>query len=259
MATNIALHTEQPELQSLVENKSQIYQIPVLNDQLQTDYILDYASFDAPPGYLVTLQKTGKQSPGAVMVDFVEGKAAHRRLYGGGRNQPLARAIGIKAGVNPTVIDTTAGLGRDSFVMACLGCKVKLLERNPVIYELLNNGIERASYDDSIGDLVRNNMQLINCDAINYLDHLTAQQIPNTIYLDPMYPLRNKTALVKKEMRYFHDIAGKDSDAVKLLQKAIDCHPKRVVVKRPKSALPLGELKPAASIESKNTRYDIYF
>ena len=257
--SSIALFTDQPALQSLVQEKSLAYQIPVFSELQPVDYLLFYDSYEHSPGYICKLIKTGQQSPGPVIVDFVEGKAAHRRLYGGGRNQPLARAVGIKPGINPTVIDTTAGLGRDSFVLATLGCTLTLLERNPVIFELLQNGLRRASNDTSINKLVTQNMKLIYIDAISYLDGLTYAQIPTTIYLDPMYPMRNKSALVKKEMRYFHDIAGQDDDAVQILEKAIKCHPKRVVVKRPKSASPLGKLKPSATVESKNTRYDIYF
>lgn len=257
MTITIALFTDQTELQDLVNEKSRICRLPVVTDDQQVTYILDYSSHDQAPGYICQLKKTGKPSPGPVYVDFVNGKAAHRRLYGGGRNQPLARAIGIKPGINPTVIDTTSGLGRDSFVLACLGCQVTLLERNPVIAELLLNGLERASFDPVISEIVSNNMKLVNNDAIDYLNDLP--QTVDTIYLDPMYPGRDKSALVKKEMRYFHDIAGKDSDAVNLLEKAIECHPKRVVVKRPKTAGSLGDQKPAATVESKNTRYDIYF
>lgn len=257
--TNIAIFSDHPTLQTLAQEKSQLYEIPVTQELLGTDYLLIYEFYDQSPGYICKLQKTGRQSPGPVIIDFNEGKAAHRRLYGGGRNQPLARAVGIKAGINPTIIDTTAGLGRDSFVLASLGCNVLLLERNPVIYELLNNGLQRALNNPEINGSIIRNMQLIYSDAANYLQLLTKEQIPNTIYLDPMYPERNKSALVKKEMRYFHDIAGKDDDAVKILEKAIECRPKRTVVKRPKVALPLGEIKPAATIESKNTRYDIYF
>jgi len=257
--TNIAIFSDQLALQTLAQEKSRLYNIPVAHDLQSAEYLLIYESYDQSPGYICKLQKTGKQSPGPVIIDFNEGKAAHRRLFGGGRNQPLARAAGIKPGVNPSIIDTTAGLGQDSFVLASMGCKIRLLERNPVIFELLNNGLQRALNNPDINDSIIQNMQLIYCDAISYLQQLPTEQIPNSIYLDPMYPERNKSALVKKEMRYFHDIAGKDDDAVKILEKAIECRPKRVVVKRPKAALPLGEIKAAATIESKKTRYDIYF
>ncbi|NOY66646.1 MAG: class I SAM-dependent methyltransferase [Gammaproteobacteria bacterium] len=207
--SNIALFTEQSSLQVLVQEKSCLYNIPLLSALGHAEYLLIYESHEHAPGYICKLQKTGKPSPGPVTIDFTRGKAAHRRLFGGGRNQPLARAAGIKPGFNPVILDTTAGLGRDSFVFATLGCHVTMLERNPVIYELLQNGLHRALNDPDISGLITNNMRLHNENAINYLQQL-ASQTPDTIYLDPMYPARNKSALVKKEMRYFHDIAGKD-------------------------------------------------
>ena len=51
-------------------------------------------------------------------VDFVGGSVGHRLRFGGGRGQDLAKAMGLRSGKTPTVIDATAGLGRDSFLLA---------------------------------------------------------------------------------------------------------------------------------------------
>src|SRR5688572_20080391 len=92
----------------------------------------------------LSLIPTGKNAPGPIYADFLTGAAAHRRLHGGGRGQPIARAIGLKPGVKPpSVIDATAGLGRDAFVLACLGCEVTLLERSPTVAALLRDALER--------------------------------------------------------------------------------------------------------------------
>ena len=101
-------------------------------------------------------------------------------------------------------------------------------------------------------------MTIINDDAINYLNKLNKQQWPEVIYMDPMYPSRGKSALVKKDMRLLHQLAGPDTDSEQLLTTARRVAIKRVVVKRPKSAPFVRDQKPATSIESKNTRYDIY-
>ena len=53
--------------------------------------------------------------------DFVGGPVNHRLRFGGGRGQDLARAAGLKPGVNPHIVDATAGLGRDAFLLASLG------------------------------------------------------------------------------------------------------------------------------------------
>ena len=86
------------------------------------------------------LQQLGPDAPGPVRVDFVEGGAAHRRLFGGGTGQMIAKAVGIQQGVRPRVLDATAGLGKDAFVLASLGCEMSLIERQPLIGALLEDG-----------------------------------------------------------------------------------------------------------------------
>ena len=234
------------------------YQLPIsTHNDTSYDYLIVIEPWTTPPGYLCKLQQTGEKTPGPVFVDFSTGKAAHRRQFGGGRKQTLARAVGIKPGFNPNILDLTAGLGKDAFVLASLGCHVTLVERKPAIYLLLQNGIERARHDDNIA-AIANNMSPHFADATDYLKHWQDRVKTDVIYLDPMYPARGKSALVKKEMRYFHDIAGKDEDATALLKVAMHYQPRRIVVKRPLSAAPVAGIKPDTMITSKNTRYDIY-
>lgn len=195
-------------------------------------------------------------------LDFAHGALAHRRQYGGGRKQPLARAMGLKPGINPTVVDATAGLGRDSFVLATLGCQVRLIERSDVLATLLDDALQRGKGDQEIGEIIAR-MQLIRTNAIDWLKNCADKNRPDVVYLDPMYPHRSKSALVKKEMRVLRALVGDDEDAGELLAAALVCARKRVVVKRPKSAPPITpdaqiKLKPAAAVSSKNTRYDIY-
>ncbi|NOQ81133.1 MAG: 16S rRNA methyltransferase [Methylophaga sp.] len=192
-----------------------------------------------------------------IFIDFEQGKNAHRRQFGGGRGQPLAKAIGLKKGATPTIIDATAGFGRDAFVLANLGCQITLIERNPLIATLLENALHRAADNHEISDVITR-MSVINHDAIAYLRKLEPQARPDVIYMDPMYPSRDKSALVKKDMRLLHQLAGPDTDSEQLLTTARKSALKRVVVKRPKSAPFVGEQKPTTSIESKNTRYDVY-
>ena len=195
----------------------------------------------------------------AVCIDFLEGKTRHRRLYGGGRGQDLAKAIGIKKNPNANVIDATAGLGRDAFVLASLGCHVTLLERNPIIYSLLKNALERVyhSDDEQVKEIcVR--MSLVNTNASEYLLAQKESDRADVIYLDPMFPSRKKSAKVKKEMSYFHDIVGEDLDSDRLLKLAIGCARKRIVVKRPRLAEELAGLKAQFSLTGKSTRYDVY-
>ena len=188
-------------------------------------------------------------------IDFASGKYAHRRRFGGGRGQPLAKAIGLKQGQSPRVIDATAGFGRDAFVLASLGCEVTMLEQNPVMSLLLADALKRAQATAEIVDIAER-MRLEQTDAVDYLQQTTTTA--DVIYLDPMYPSREKSALVKKDMQLLHQLVGADTNSAALLAVARQKALKRVVVKRPKGAGYVGEQKPAASIESKNTRYDLY-
>ena len=192
-----------------------------------------------------------------IFIDFEQGKNAHRRQFGGGRGQPLAKAIGLKKGATPTVFDATAGFGRDAFVLANLGCQITLIEKNPLIATLLDDALYRAQDSCEIRDVI-SRMSLINNDAVHYLTQLKDNEYPDVIYMDPMYPSREKSALVKKDMRLLHQLAGPDTDSAELLITAQAIAKKRVVVKRPKSADFVGEQKPTTTIESKNTRYDVY-
>jgi 16S rRNA (guanine1516-N2)-methyltransferase len=209
---------------------------------------------------VVTEQRIEIRAPdlgNPIFIDFISGKNAHRRQFGGGRGQPLAKAIGLKKGATPTIIDATAGFARDAFVLANLGCQITLIERNLLIATLIEDALNRAETDDNLSDVIQR-MSLINHDAIDYLSNLKNGQRPDVIYMDPMYPNRDKSALVKKDMRLLHQLAGADTDSKQLLTTAQNTALKRVVVKRPKSAPFVGDQKPTTSIESKNTRYDVY-
>lgn len=200
------------------------------------------------------LHKLDEPKLGGVYVDFVAGAAAHRRKFGGGRGQTIAKAVGLKHGHNPSVVDGTAGLGRDAFVLASLGCIVTLCERHPVVHALLKDGLRRAAADAEIGPWVRERLQLLPFG--HTLGDIARQ--PDVVYLDPMFPHKKKTALVKKEMRVFHSLVGADEDADALLTPALELARARVVVKRPDYAGFLDEVTPSAQITSKNNRFDLY-
>ncbi len=202
------------------------------------------------------LQQLGPQAPGAVRVDFVEGAVAHRRLFGGGSGQMIAKAVGVQPGVRPQVLDATAGLGKDAFVLASLGCEMGLIERQPIIAALLADGLARAEGDAEVGQIVAR-MRLYNGNAIEVMG-AWRDAPPQVIYLDPMFPHREKSALVKKEMRLFRPLVGDDLDAPALLAQALALATHRVVVKRPRKAPSIEGVKPSHSLEGKSSRYDIY-
>lgn len=202
------------------------------------------------------LQQLGDDAPGPVRVDFVEGAAAHRRQFGGGSGQMIAKAVGLQPGVRPCVLDATAGLGRDAFVLASLGCEVSLIERQPLIAALLEDGLARAARDADVAPIVAR-MRLHTGDAIELMTQW-ADEAPQVIYVDPMFPHRDKSALVKKEMRLFRPLVGDDLDAPALLAAALALASHRVVVKRPRKAPVIEGSKPGHVLEGKSSRYDIY-
>jgi 16S rRNA (guanine1516-N2)-methyltransferase len=146
----------------------------------------------------------------------------------------IAKAVGIQSGVRPVVLDATAGLGRDAFLLAQLGCHVTLIERHPLIGALLADGMGRARLDEEVGPIVQR-MDLRLGNAIEIIQEWSGEP-PQVIYLDPMFPHRDKRALVKKEMRVFRPLVGDDDDAALLLAAALALATHRVVVKRPRKA-----------------------
>ena len=199
------------------------------------------------------LRATGPDAPGPVYADFVDGATARRARQGQQADEGLLRAAGARHGRTPSVIDATAGLGRDACLLAALGCRVTLLERHPVVASLLADGLRRATADTQTVSFAAR-MTLIEADAGAAL----AQRVAETVLLDPMHPPRRKSAAVRKEMRLFRDLVGTDDDAGELLPLALDAARWRVVVKRPRGAAPLAGEPPSGSIDGRSTRFDIY-
>ncbi|MEN8141818.1 MAG: class I SAM-dependent methyltransferase [Thermodesulfobacteriota bacterium] len=203
-----------------------------------------------PAGLGLTAPHCGKP----LLVDFSAGPLTWRRTKGGA-GELLARALGLKRrqGKVAKILDGTAGLGRDSFIMASLGCQVDMLERNPVVFALLADGLARGEKDPNIAAIIRR-MHLLE----TTLAELPRPAPYDIIYLDPMFPHRTKSALVKKEMRLLRQLVGDDGDSDALLAAACELGASRVVVKRPKGAPWLAGLKPHHEIRGKKGRFDIY-
>lgn len=207
-------------------------------------------------GKSLSLRQTGPGAPGPVAVDFGAGTMRHRRR--GGNNELLGRAVGVGKKTPLRVLDATAGLARDAFVLADLGCQVHLCERHPVIAALIASGMACAldGEDPWLRDVV-SRMRLFTGDA-RELSDLPAQS--DVIYLDPMFPLRDKRAAVKKEMALFQlllDSAPEAAAQDDLLDWACTQPVARVVQKRPLKAPVVGR-EPSHCIRGRAVRYDVY-
>jgi len=205
-----------------------------------------------------------------ILVDFAAANLQYRQQHGGGRNEAIAKAIGIKGKSTLNVLDCTAGMGTDSFIMASVGAKVTMLERSPIIGALLANallrGMQAGAQAGENGNLdclaVCERLSLKRQDAITYLQDNSAKAThTDVVYLDPMFPHKKKSALVKKEMQAFQMLLGPDQDSEQLLSGAINFAPNRIVVKRPATAPNLKNqqgLSPTMVIGSKKHRFDVY-
>jgi len=200
-------------------------------------------------------RKTTSSSADPLVCDFTGGTVLHRFKYGGGRGQSLPKAMGMRGGKTPKVVDATAGLGRDAFLLASLGAEITLIERSLEMFNLLNDGISRAR--DAGGDVaeVIARMTLIHGDAKDLLPDLS----PEVVLVDPMHPPRKKSALVKNEMRQIREIVGTDEDSLELMQVALSTASNRVVLKWPLRADPMDGIGPCShQILGKSTRYDVF-
>jgi 16S rRNA (guanine1516-N2)-methyltransferase len=190
-------------------------------------------------------------------VDFASGKSLHRIRYGGGTGQPLARAARINTTAPAFICDATGGIGRDAFVFATLGSEVVILEKSPVVYALLVDGLRRALQHPDINPIA-SRMEVHCIDSKTLPDSWPHNRKPDTVYLDPMYPHERRKSAAKKEMQLLQGLQLDEPDESALLHGAIDCAVHRVAVKRPLNAKPIAGIVPSGTIKSTNTRYDIY-
>ncbi len=197
--------------------------------------------------------------PGPVRVDFVYGEMRWRASHGAA-GEMVARACGVRKGATPRIVDATAGLGRDAWLLASLGCQVQLCERSPAIAALLRDGLARAAAEPTLAATAAR-VTLIAEDALAHLRRLASlppEQRPEVVYLDPMFPHRDKSALVKKDMRVFRSVVGADLDADALLAPARAVATRRVVVKRPRLAPDLAGVVPHERMTGQSNRFDLY-
>jgi 16S rRNA (guanine1516-N2)-methyltransferase len=190
-------------------------------------------------------------------VDFVHNPRFAQTML---LREPLAKAAGLRANQRPLVIDLTAGLGRDAWALASTGCHVMAFERHPLVHFLLNDGLVRARAHPKTRAIAER-ITLHRGDARqhegSFIDNNNAITGPIWL-LDPMFPERSKSALVKKDMRIFHHLVGEDLDASALFNWARAKPGTRWIVKRPPQAPALNSESPALVITSGRVRFDCY-
>ncbi len=195
------------------------------------------------------------QTDGLPEIDFTLGAMVHRLRSGAGRGGALARAVGVKTGRLPEVVDATAGLGRDAFVLASLGVQVTMIERSPPVHAALAAALQRAAGAAPDVAATAARLTLLAGDARALLPGLA----PQVVLVDPMHPDRGNTALTRQPMRQLRAVVGDDVDVAELMAVALGAASRRVVLKWPRHAAPIPGLRAASHrIEGRTTRYDVF-
>ncbi|CAL4324858.1 Ribosomal RNA small subunit methyltransferase J [Buchnera aphidicola (Sipha maydis)] len=187
-------------------------------------------------------------------INFLSGKNNFRRKYNR-KKELIIKAVKIKNSKKTIILDATAGLGKDSFILASSGYKIFMIEKNKIIYQLLKNGLKRLYKNMEINMWIKKKMILFHDDSLNFFKH--TKIIPDVIYLDPMF-LNKKKTLPKKDMSILKILVSKQKITKNLLKKSIKFTKKKVVVKRPIKAPYLENIKPTYIIYGTKYRFDIY-
>lgn len=227
--------------------------IPLINDPHQADLLLVFG-----PEGLALRRPNDPELPGSLRVDF-DRPAAQQRQRQPSRELVVQAARIHGAGDGPLLVDATAGLGRDGFLLAAAGFRVVLFERNPVVAALLHDGLARAAALPRTA-AVTARIRLIAGDFVERLDQLGER--PMVISLDPMFPQRGKSAKVKQDLRLLQLLEAQgtrgDDHAGQLLRVALAAGPRKVVVKRPRNGPFLLNLSPGYTLRGKAVRFDVY-
>lgn len=236
---------------------SQAHKAQALAAQLQLPIVVDDHAYSII--LAVTKQRLELRFPQdnlkPIFIDFLANTLRKRLGKSHRQSELIARAVGMKGSQKPTILDATAGFGIDASILAYLGCSVQMVERSPIMCVLLEDGLQRAG--SSLPWLERLTLTCQNSQA--YLQQAIDNQcFFDVVYLDPMFPERQKSALVRKEMQVLQQLVGFDEDADDLLPLARKVAKKRVVVKRPRLAPVLAQQLPTIVYKAKVCRFDVY-
>ena len=189
----------------------------------------------------------------ALRADF---SSLKRRIRAGNVSSELVvKAAKIKGIVRPLrIVDATAGLGEDSFLLAAAGNEVLMFEYDETVAALLSDALERAGNDPELREIV-SRMSLTPSDSVKGMKDLSYK--PDVILLDPMFPERTKSAEVKKKFQLIHLLEKPCDDEGSLLDAAITAKPAKIIIKRPLKGPFLAGKEPDYSLSGKAIRFDV--
>lgn len=204
-------------------------------------------------GQLALASPSGRETP--LAVDFCGGRQGYRLAADRVRHERLIKALGGMPDAPHRVVDGTGGLGRDALVMAQAGFDVDIVEQSPIVHALLADGLSRLQLQDAT---LAARIRLYHADSSGWLQALSRK--PFAVYLDPMFPQRQKSAAIKKELLWLQYLEQPPDEtaATHLLDAALAAADRRVVVKRPRKAPALAARAPSHALEGKTVRFDVY-
>ncbi|MFZ9881686.1 MAG: class I SAM-dependent methyltransferase [Phycisphaerales bacterium] len=207
---------------------------------------------EGDPSSYLELRREGEREGRGVRCDL-----STISLRGGrseARGMPVCRAMGDAR----TVVDATAGLLGDAFLLAAAGFEVVAIERSPLIHAIAADGLARAMRDARLKELIGDRLRLVHADARDWLrTRAGTPEAPDAVLIDPMFPPKKKSsALPRKEMVALREVVGADVDAAELLAMARASARHRVILKRADDSTRLGE--PDWTIEGTTIRFDVW-
>lgn len=220
--------------------------------ELPEGFVLARVGAEDDPASVLELRREGDREGTGVRCDL-----ARISLRGGAaeaRAMPVVKAVGDA----PIVVDATAGLLGDAFLLAAAGRRVVAIERSPIVHALALDGIRRARLDPRIGPLIEDRIELILADARHWLsERVGGSAAPDAVVIDPMFPPKRKSsALPRKEMVMLREVVGADTDAADLLAIARRCARMRVALKRGDDADRIED--PEWTVGGTTVRYDVW-
>lgn len=245
-----------------IENEEPTATELALGDDLGCDIVAASAEAKSEYDFLLcwqegalTLLATASDAPGGLSIDFSD-NSLRKRALDGLKRQGIGKAVGLKKKPLPDILDATAGLGSDAYLLASAGCQVFLLERSAIIHALLQDALQRlSSQADSPADSVARNLKLLHAD---FLDQSLAESSVDVVYLDPMFPTDRKSARSGKGMYLLQELLGNDCEEEQMLAKARYVARNRVVVKRGKRSSWLAQKEPDIIFRGSSSRFDVY-
>ena len=122
---------------------------------------------------------------------------------------------------NASILDCTAGLGRDGILLSELGYNVTMIEKNPLLILLIRNYLSRNAHIKA---------RLLYGDALTYT-HIAEKEF-DYIYIDFMFEKKNNSKPSKYDL-FLRSINYNENNKSGFINKMKNYCKKRIVVKEP--------------------------